>query len=151
MHPNKLTFLNSILHFSTHPPLQNYWQHFYAIFFDNFFPPGRCFSTSIKCIQYSLLLIENYSQVIFYNLRQYSTQFDNIRIVYCIHGYISPQNVEAGMKLSKYVEVCRISVDLIFPFIIIIPLYMKIIQRIVRQMSTKFTVFIIAHFNWNVK
>ena len=101
-------------HFSTafyiflqHIPYNIYRQHFYAKFFGNFFTAGRCFLKLIKCIQYSLLLIENYSHVIFYNLHHSSTANDIIRHAHCIHGYISPQNVEAGMNLSKYVEVCR--------------------------------------------
>ena len=73
----------------------------------NFLPPGRCFLKTIKCILYPLLLIENYSQVIFYNLRQSSIRFNKIRFVYCIHQDYSPQNVSSCMNLSKYVEVCR--------------------------------------------
>ena len=40
----------------------------------NFSSRHAHFSTLIKCIQYSLLLIENYSQVIFDNLRNVSTK-----------------------------------------------------------------------------
>ena len=76
--PTRITYIDIILP-----------QFFTAIFSSR----HAHFSTLIKCIQYPLLLIENYSQVIFYNLRQSSLRFDKIRFVYCIHQDYSPQNV----------------------------------------------------------
>ena len=102
LHFQTLTYI-----FLQHIPYYIIRQTSSAILADIFLQPGRCFLKTIKCIQYSLLLIENYSQIIIYNFLQSSPRFDNIRIVYCIHGYISPQNVEDCMNLSKYVEVCR--------------------------------------------
>ena len=89
------------------------------------------FSTSIKCIQYSLLLIENYSQVIFDNLRQSSLRFDNIRIVYCIHGYISPQNVSSCQIMKLNVELC-------FPPIYSSNNYIPLIQKLKQKLFNKF-------------
>ena len=113
--------------FQQHIPYNIYRQTSSANFYSNFFPPGRCFLKTIKCIQYSLLLIENYSQVIFDNLRQSSLRFDNIRIVYCIHGYISPQNV-------SWCQIMKLNVELsepTFPFHTnIIPLNQKSKQKL---------------------
>ena len=80
------------------------------------------FSTSIKCIQYTLLLIENYSQVIFYNLRQSSTEAYSIRHAHCIHDCISPKDVSWCRSLEDCVELSESS----FPFHTnIIPLNQK--------------------------
>ena len=118
----------------THP--HNIYRHrFYAIFFD-ILPPGRCFLKTIKCIQYSLLLIENYSQVIIYNLLQHLTQFDTISIVYCIHGYISPQNVSSCMKLSKYVEVCWSLSDFNCPHLFFLYSIYHLIKKVNKNFST---------------
>ena len=113
-------------------PLQLYTaifdKHFSAKFFDNFFRPLHAhFLKTIKCIQYSLLLIENYSQVIFDKISHNSTALDSIRVVYCIHQDYSPKNVEACINLSKYVEDCRSLSDYVFlyfiPLIIIYHLF----------------------------
>ena len=130
MTSNKSTFLNINLHFSTAYPLFIYRQTLSAILskiFWQFFPPWHVhFSTSIKCIQYSLLLIENYSQVIFDNLRQSSTANDIIRHAHCIHGYISPKDVSWCRSLEDCVELSESS----FPFHTnIIPLNQKCKQE----------------------
>ena len=114
----------------THP-YYIYRHNFTAIFYSKFFTARHAhFSTLIKCIHYSLLLIENYSQVIFYNLRQSSLRFDNIRIVYCIHGYISPQNV-------SWCQIMKLNVELsepTFPFHTnIIPLNQKSKQKLFQK------------------
>ena len=57
------------------------------------------FSTLIKCIQYSLLLIENYSQVIFDNLSHSSAWFD----MHIVYTAIFPR------KMSKLVLTCQSS------------------------------------------
>lgn len=55
------------------------------------------FSTSIKCIQYSLLLIENYSQVIFDKILHNLTQLD----MHIVYTSIFPR------KMSKIVWTCQ--------------------------------------------
>ena len=84
------------------------------------------FSTSIKCIQYSLLLIENYSQVIFYKIRQHSTSFDTISIVYCIHQDYSPQNVSWCRSLGDFVEFLLTS---FFPSLSLYPYIWKLFKE----------------------
>ena len=88
------------LHFSTltyifrHTHPYSYIDKLLQQFFTAIFSSRHVhFSTSIKCIQYPLLLIENYSQMIFDNLRHDSTANDIIRHVHCIHGYIYPKDV----------------------------------------------------------
>ena len=113
------TFLNSIspIHIST---------NFISNFLQQFFTARAVFYPLIKCIQYTLLLIENYSQMIFYNNLQYSTIFDTIILVYNIHCWITAQFETSCRFMKLNVELSESS----FPFHTnIIPLNQKCKQE----------------------
>ena len=116
-----------------------FMQFFSAIFYRH----RPHFSTSIKCIQHSLLLIENYSQVIFYEFLQFLTWSYSILHAHCIHGYISPQNV-------SWCRIVKLNVELsepTFPFHTnIIPLNQKSKQKLFTKLRQNLhNYYIILH------
>ena len=118
-------------HFPTHPSLLHISTNFYSNFWRQFFLPGRWFYSLIKCIQYTLLLIENYSQLIFDNLRQSSTANDIIRHAHCIHGYIYPKDV-------GWCRIVKLNVRLCFPLFYSSNNYIPLIQKLKQESFDKF-------------
>ena len=126
------------LHFQTwtyiflqHIPY-SYIDKLYQQFFTAIFSSRHVhFSTSIKCIQYPLLLIENYSQMIFDNLRHDSTANDIIRHVHCIHGYIYPKDV-------GWCRIVKLNVRLCFPLFYSSNNYIPLIQKLKQESFDKF-------------
>ena len=113
-------------HFPTPYPLNIFRQHFYAIFFDNIFRPGTGFYPLIKCIQYSLLLIENYSQRIFYKIRHNLTQFD-MHIVYtAIFPHKMSKLVLTCQSTLRFVEACK---SYFFPSLSLYPYIWKLFKE----------------------
>ena len=115
------------------PPLYyiNFRQHIPQFFSTTFFATALCFLKLIKCVELCNFMLKICTLFrMFDKFLQHHTQFDTIRPVYNIHCRIATQ-FEASCRFMKLnVEACK---SYFFPFIIIIPLYMKIIQRINRK------------------
>ena len=101
-----------------------------TIFMQNF---SAIFSTrhtrflkTIKCIQYTLLLIENYSQVIFYKIFHNLPQFDTIRLVYNIHCWITAQFETSCRFMKLNVEDCK---SYFFPSLSLYPYIWKLFKE----------------------
>lgn len=126
-----------------------------AIFFANIFRPSTGIFPLIKCKKSCIFIVEYFPSsecsTIFASIWQSSTAFGLYTAYTRIIPRIMSKLVWTCQSTLMFVEACRIVWTLIFSLYYSIPLYMKIIQRIVQQISTKFAVFIIAHFNWNVK
>ena len=118
-------------HFPTHPPALYIDTIFMQNFLTIFYRHRPHFSTLIKCILYSLLLIENYSQVRIYNLRQSSPRFDTIRPVYNIHCRIAPNNI-------SWCRIVKLNVRLCFPLFYSSNNYIPLIQKLKQKLFDKF-------------
>ena len=93
----------------------------------NFFTARHThFSTSIKCIQYTLLLIENYSQVIFYNLRQSSTKSDMHIVYMAIFPRKMSKLVWTCQSTLRFVEACK---SYFFPSLSLYPYIWKLFKE----------------------
>ena len=72
--------------------------------------------------------------------------------MHIVYTAIFPRKMSAHVwtcqSTLRFVEACK---SYFFPFIIIIPLYMKIIQKTFQQIPTKLDTTSIAYFIWNVK
>ena len=125
------------LHFSTasyifqqHIPYRIIDNIFSEFFLTIFSSRHAHFSTSIKCIQYSLLLIENYSQLIIYKFLQFLTWSYSIWLVYNIHPGFMSQNVSWCQIMKLNVELAEPT----FPFHTnIIPLNQKSKQKLFQK------------------
>ena len=99
---------------------------FMQFFSTTFLPPGRCFLKTIKCILYSLLLIENYSQLIIYNLRQSSQRFDMHIVYMAIFPRKMSKLVWNCQSTLRFVEACK---SYFFPSLSLYPYIWKLFKE----------------------
>ena len=125
-HEMNLHFSSATCIFRQHIPYSYIDKLHQQFFTANFLPPGRCFLKTIKCIRYSLLLIENYSQLIIYKILHNPTKSD-MHIVYtAIFPRKMSKLVWTCQSTLRFVEACK---SYFFPSLSLYPYIWKLFKE----------------------